>query len=90
MSAINKLAVELATLRLRRTKGGFEMARLYAATGESVAVVENGRMILTLEKRGARCLVVDPKDHNTLYVGTSNEVSSRARTVEVAGNDFRG
>jgi len=49
------------------------MARLYAATGESVAVVENGRMILTLEERGARCLVVDPKDPNTLYVGTSNE-----------------
>jgi hypothetical protein len=49
------------------------MARLYAATGESVAVVENGRMILTLEERGARCLVIDPKDSNTLYVGTSNE-----------------
>ena len=48
------------------------MARLYAATGESVAVVENGRMRMTLEECGARCLAVDPKDPDTVYVGTSD------------------
>jgi len=49
------------------------MARLYVATGESVAVVENGRMRITLEECGARCLAVDPKAPDTVYVGTSDE-----------------
>jgi len=46
---------------------------LYAATGEAVAVLENGRMELALEERGARCLAVDSKDPNVAYVGTSDE-----------------
>jgi photosystem II stability/assembly factor-like uncharacterized protein len=58
---------------LVRVKGGSEMARLYAATGDAVAVVENGRMELALEERGARCLAVDPKDLDTVYAGTSDE-----------------
>ena len=57
----------------RSLKGGSEMVRLYAAAATAVAVVENGRVELTLEERGARCLAVDPKDPNKVYVGTSDE-----------------
>ena len=49
------------------------MTRLYAATGDAVAVIENGTVELTLEERGARCLAADLTDPNTVYVGTSNE-----------------
>jgi hypothetical protein len=49
------------------------MSRLYAAADRAVAVIENGRMELTLNERGARCLAVDPKDPDTVYVGTSDE-----------------
>lgn len=49
------------------------MTRLYAAGGSAVAVVENGKVELTLEGRGARCLAVDPRDPDALYVGTSDE-----------------
>src|ERR687898_2291965 len=49
------------------------MSRLYAAADRAVAVIENGRVELTLNKRGARCLAVDPKDPDTVYVGTSDE-----------------
>jgi photosystem II stability/assembly factor-like uncharacterized protein len=49
------------------------MVRLYAAAASAVAVVENGRAKPTLEERGARCLAVDPKDPDTVYVGTSDE-----------------
>jgi photosystem II stability/assembly factor-like uncharacterized protein len=49
------------------------MTRLYAAGDRAVAVVENGKVRLTLEERGARCLAVDPGDPDTLYVGTSDE-----------------
>src|SRR5215207_9662165 len=54
-------------------KGGAEMTRLYAAAATAVAVVENGMVELTLEERGARCLAVDPKDPDVVYVGTSDE-----------------
>src|SRR5919112_2720591 len=57
----------------RGLKGGSEMVRLYAAAAAAVAVVENGRVELTLEARGARCLAVDPKDPNKVYVGASDE-----------------
>lgn len=49
------------------------MVRLYAAADRAVGVIENGRVELTLEERGARCLAIDPKDLDTLYVGTSDE-----------------
>src|ERR687893_2528620 len=49
------------------------MTRLYAAGDSAVAVVEDGKVRLTLEGRGARCLAVDPEDPDTLYVGTSDE-----------------
>lgn len=49
------------------------MVRLYAAGERAVAVVEDGRVNLSLEGRGARCLAVDPEDPLTLYVGTSDE-----------------
>ena len=49
------------------------MTRLYAAGASAVAVVEDGRVRLTLEGRGARCLAVDPEDPDTLYIGTSDE-----------------
>ncbi len=55
------------------TKGGSEMTRLYAASATAVAVVGNGRVELTLKKRGARCLAVDPEDPDTMYAGTSDE-----------------
>ena len=49
------------------------MTRLYAAAATAVAVIENGKVELTLEERGARCLAVDPTDSDLLYVGTSDE-----------------
>ena len=52
---------------------GHRVTRLYAAGDSAVAVVENGRVELTLEGRGARCVAVDPEDSDTLYVGTSDE-----------------
>ena len=54
-------------------KGSFEMTRLYVAGEKAVAVVEDGKVRLALEGRGARCVAVDPKDPNTLYVGTTDE-----------------
>ncbi|MDQ3910392.1 MAG: hypothetical protein M3305_01120 [Actinomycetota bacterium] len=49
------------------------MVRLYAASAEAVAAVENGETRLTLKERGARCLTVDPQHPETVYVGTSDE-----------------
>src|SRR3712207_1793484 len=54
-------------------KGSFEMTRLYAAGDKAVAVVEDGKVRVALEGRGARCVAVDPKDPDTLYVGTTDE-----------------
>jgi photosystem II stability/assembly factor-like uncharacterized protein len=47
--------------------------RLYAAGGDAVTVVEDGRVETGLEGRGARCLAVDPQAPETLYAGTSDE-----------------
>src|SRR5215217_1777200 len=47
------------------------MTRLYTAGGGAVAIVENGRVGLTLEGRGAQCLAVDHPD--VVYAGTSDE-----------------
>jgi photosystem II stability/assembly factor-like uncharacterized protein len=49
------------------------MARLYAAGGDAVSVVEDGSVDAGLRERGARCLAVDTRDPDTLYVGTSDE-----------------
>ena len=54
-------------------KGDFVVARLYVAGGEAVTVVEDGRVETGLTGRGARCLAVDSKDPDTLYVGTTDE-----------------
>jgi photosystem II stability/assembly factor-like uncharacterized protein len=54
-------------------EGGSEMIRLYAAGHNAVAVVEDGKVGLTLEGGGARCVAVDPEDPDTLYVGTTDE-----------------
>jgi photosystem II stability/assembly factor-like uncharacterized protein len=49
------------------------MARLYAAGGDAVSVVEGGSVDAGLRERGARCLAVDTEDSDTLYVGTTDE-----------------
>ncbi len=49
------------------------MPRLYAAGDNAVVVLEEGGVRAELEGRGARCLAVDPKDPDVLYVGTSDE-----------------
>ena len=49
------------------------MARLYAAGGDAVSMVEDGSVDAGLRERGARCLAVDTGDPDTLYVGTSDE-----------------
>ena len=49
------------------------MIRLYTAAASAVTIVENGRVKLTLEERGAQCLAVDPNHPDTVYVGTSDE-----------------
>src|SRR3712207_5244819 len=53
--------------------GGSTVTRLYAAGNEAVAVIDEGRSTFTFEQRGARCVAADPKDPNTLYVGTTDE-----------------
>ncbi len=50
------------------------MARLYAATGDAVARLENSgdgswSVDLSLDGSGAQCLAVDPHDLDTLYAG---------------------
>ena len=49
------------------------MVRLYVAGENAVSVIEDGSVETGLEGRGARCLALDPKDPDTLYVGTSDE-----------------
>jgi photosystem II stability/assembly factor-like uncharacterized protein len=49
------------------------MTRLYTAGDAAVAIVEDGRVNLTLEGRGARCLAANPGDPDVFYVGTSDE-----------------
>jgi photosystem II stability/assembly factor-like uncharacterized protein len=49
------------------------VARLYVAVGNAVSVIVDGSVETGLEGRGARCLAVDPKDPDKLYVGTSDE-----------------
>jgi photosystem II stability/assembly factor-like uncharacterized protein len=54
-------------------KGGLDVARLYAAGGEAVAVIEDGEITTGLEGRGAMCLAVDPSSTDNLYAGTMDE-----------------
>jgi photosystem II stability/assembly factor-like uncharacterized protein len=49
------------------------MSRLYAAGDNAMVVIEDGSIQTALEGRGARCLAVDSRDPDTLYVGTSDE-----------------
>ena len=49
------------------------MVRLYVAGENAVSVIEDDRVETGLEGRGARCLALDPKVPDTLYVGTSDE-----------------
>src|SRR3712207_9378853 len=49
------------------------MTRLYTVGTRAVAIVEDSRVGLTLEERGARCLAVDPEDPDVAYVGTSDD-----------------
>jgi hypothetical protein len=49
------------------------MPRLYAAGPNAVAVIDDGKVETALEGRGAQSLAVDPKDPDTLYVGTSDD-----------------
>ena len=49
------------------------MARLYAATGDGIARLEEAgpawRVELSLRTSGAQCLAVDPADADTVYAG---------------------
>src|SRR2546422_2304106 len=49
------------------------MARLYAATGDAVARLDDGggawRVELSLRGSGAQCLAVDPADADTVFAG---------------------
>jgi photosystem II stability/assembly factor-like uncharacterized protein len=49
------------------------VARLYAAGGSAVSIIEDGSVETGLDGRGARCLALDPEDPDTLYVGTTDE-----------------
>jgi photosystem II stability/assembly factor-like uncharacterized protein len=49
------------------------VVRLYVAGENAVSVIEDGSVETGLEGRGARCLALDPRDPDTLYVGTSDE-----------------
>src|SRR5215217_4422101 len=54
-------------------EGGSEMTRLYAAGDKAVSAVEDGKVRQVLEGCGARCVAADPREPETLYVGTSDE-----------------
>jgi photosystem II stability/assembly factor-like uncharacterized protein len=54
-------------------KGDLAVARLFVAGGNAVSLIVDGSVESGLEERGARCLAVDPKDPDKLYVGTSDE-----------------
>jgi hypothetical protein len=49
------------------------VVRLYVAGENAVSVIEDGNVETGLEGRGARCLALDPRDPDTLYVGTSDQ-----------------
>jgi hypothetical protein len=67
------MSVSVIAYSHRYEKGGLAVVRLYVAGENAVSVIEDGRVETGLEGRGARCLALDPKDPDTLYVGTSDE-----------------
>ena len=51
-------------------------ARIYAATGDAFAAIPldaPAEVALSLERSGARCLAVDPRDGDRVYVGTFDD-----------------
>ena len=52
--------------------GSVENARLYAATGNGIVRIDETagwQSELTLDRSGAQCLAVDPRDADTVYAG---------------------
>jgi photosystem II stability/assembly factor-like uncharacterized protein len=49
------------------------VTRIYTAGAKAVAVISDGGTELVLEDSGTQCVVVDPKDPETVFVGTSDE-----------------
>jgi hypothetical protein len=47
--------------------------RVYAAGARAVSVISDGKTELVLEDSGAQCVAVDPKDPETVFVGTFDE-----------------
>ena len=68
------------------------MARLYAAGGDAVSVVEDGSVDRGLRERGARCLAVDPEDPDTLNTGSieDNPAADGDATVRNPSGDNIG
>ena len=48
------------------------MIRLYTAGTEAVTIIENGKTGRSLEQEGACCLAVEPREPDTVYVGTTD------------------
>src|SRR5215207_4898737 len=67
------MSVSVIAYSHRYEEGGLAVVRLYVAGGNAVSLIEDGRVETGLEGHGARCLALDPKDPDTLYVGTSDQ-----------------
>ena len=69
------------------------MARLYAATGDGIArldeIAEAWRVELSLPGSGAQCLAVDPGDPDTVYAGLARAACGAASTAGDAGSTAR-
>lgn len=70
-SATVRILCDRAHGRLRDVKMG--SMRLFAATGDSIAVVDEGTTSTSLEGSGAQCLAVDPNDPARVFAGTFDD-----------------